>query len=74
MASVMLRPPRHLVKAYDISSEAIEQAYGPDSRGPQDVRDSLRKVRNLLVDLELVTPTSKHLWKRFGIWDERAAA
>ncbi len=70
MASVMLRPPRHLVKAYDIPASALDQAYGPGSPGPQAVRDSLRKVRNLLVELNLVSPTSKRLWKRFGIWDE----
>ena len=61
MASVMLRPPRHLVKAYDIPREVLEQAYGLGSPGPQEVRDSLRKVRNLLVDLDLVTPMSKRL-------------
>jgi len=73
MASVMLRPPRHLVKAYDIPKEALDEAYGPGSAGPQEVRDSLRKVRTLLVDLGLVTPMSTRLWKRFGIWDEPAA-
>src|ERR671919_1036947 len=51
-ASVMLRPPRHLVHTYAI----------PDT--------SLRKVRNLLVELGLVPPVSKRLWRRLGIWDE----
>jgi hypothetical protein len=38
------------------------------------VRDSLRKVRTLLVELGLVGPVSKRLWKRFRLWDEPAAA
>jgi hypothetical protein len=37
------------------------------------VRESLRKVRSLLVDLGLVTPVSKRLWRAFDIWDEPAA-
>lgn len=72
MASVMLRPPRHLVETYDIPSDALDEAYGRASVGRQAVKDSLRKVRNLLVELELVTPRSQRLWKRFGIWDESA--
>jgi hypothetical protein len=38
------------------------------------VKDSLRKVRNLLVELDLVTPASKRLWRRLDIWDETEKA
>jgi hypothetical protein len=69
-ASVMLRPPRHLVRRYGVPDAVLREAYGPGSQSRQDARDSLRKVRNLLVELGLVTPVAKRLWRRFGIWDE----
>ncbi len=72
MASVMMRPPRHIVRAYDIPGDVIRQAYGPGTPSRQQVRESLRKVRSLLVDLGLVPPASKRLWRAFDIWDETA--
>jgi hypothetical protein len=72
MASVMMRPPRHIVRAYDVPQVVIDEAYGPGTPSRQQVRDSLRKVRALLVDLGLVTPVSRRLWKGFDIWDEPA--
>jgi hypothetical protein len=69
-ASVMLRPPRHLVRTYGVPDAVLREAYGPGSQSRQDAKDSLRKVRNLMVDLELVTPAAKRLWQRLGIWDE----
>jgi hypothetical protein len=80
-ASVMLRPPRHLVRtygvpdavlqtAYGVPDAVLRTAYGPGSQSRQDAKDSLSKVRNLLVELGLVTPAAKRLWQRLGIWDE----
>jgi hypothetical protein len=60
------------VRTYDIHKPVLDQAYGPDSQSGQDVRDSLRKLRNLLVEIDLVTPGSKKLWRRFNLWDEAA--
>jgi len=70
MAGVMMRPPRHLVRTYDIPRDVLREAYGPGTRSRQEVRDSLRKLRNLLVELDLVTPATRRLWRRFHIWDE----
>jgi hypothetical protein len=69
-ASVMLRPPRHLVRTYGVPDAVLREAYGPGSQNRQDAKDSLRKVRNLLVELGLVPPAAKRLWQRLGIWDE----
>ncbi len=69
-ASVMLRPPRHLVRTYGVPDAVLREAYGPGSQNRQDAKDSLRKVRNLLVELGLVMPAAKHLWQRLGIWDD----
>ena len=72
MASVMMRPPRTLVREYGIPKEVLVEAYGPASGAREATRESLRKVRTLLTDLGLVTPVSKRLWKAFGIWEEPA--
>jgi hypothetical protein len=69
-ASVMLRPPRHLVRTYGVPDAVLREAYGPGSQNRQDAKDSLRKVRKLLVELGLVTPAAKRLWQRLGIWDQ----
>lgn len=69
MAGVMMRPPGHLVRTYNIPKPVLRQVYGPGTPSRQEVKDSVRKVRNLLVQLDLVTPASKRIWRRFDIWD-----
>ncbi len=70
MASVMMRPPRSLIRAYDIPKDVIAQAYGPGTPSHDATLQSLRKVRSLLVDLGLVTTPTKMLWRLLGIWDD----
>jgi hypothetical protein len=74
MASVMMQPPRALVRTYNIPKDVLVEAYGPGSVSRDAVRESLRKVRTLLTELGLVTPPAKRLWKTFGIWEEPARA
>ncbi len=73
MAGVMMRPPRHLVRTYAIPRPVLAEAYRRDGPAAQAVRDSLRKVRALLVELGLVNRASLVLWRRLGIWDEAGA-
>jgi para-aminobenzoate N-oxygenase AurF len=70
MAGMMLRPSKEIVRTYGIPRSVLREAYkrNPDAR--QYVLDSLRKVRNLALELGIITPVSKQLWKAFGIWDE----
>ena len=70
MASVMMRPPRSLVRTYLIPKAVLAEAYGTGTPSHDEVRASLRKVRALLTELELVTPVSKKMWQSFGIWEE----
>jgi P-aminobenzoate N-oxygenase AurF len=72
MASVMMQPPRALVRTYNIPKDVLVEAYGPASPSRDAVRESLRKVRTLLTELGLVTPPAKRLWKAFGIWEAPA--
>lgn len=70
MAGAMLRPSAVLVRRYDIPKAVLQEAYDPDGRAGQQVRESLRKLRNLLVELDLVGPVGKRLWKRFRLWED----
>jgi hypothetical protein len=72
MATVMLRPPRALVRTYRVPSAAMAEAYGRRSAARDVTRASLREVRELLGELDLVTPASKRLWQALGIWEPRA--
>ena len=73
MAAQMLYLPRQVVRTYGIPRDVVRTAY-VNPRSGQYVRDSLRKVRELVVELGLVTPVSKLVWKGFHIWDETARA
>jgi hypothetical protein len=72
MAGVMMRPPKDLVRRYDIPKDVLREAYPRDGTAAQAVRDSLRKVRELLDDLGLVGPVAKRVWKRLRLWDDPA--
>jgi len=74
MAQVMMRPPRHLVRTYDIPDDALDEAFGKGSASRQEVRHSLRKVRRLLDELGLITPATKRLWQVTDIWEDDAAS
>jgi hypothetical protein len=74
MAGMMLRPSKSMIRQYRIPKAVIKEAFDDNPEARQFVRDSIRKVRNLCVELGIVTPVSKLLWKAFGIWDEPAAA
>jgi hypothetical protein len=70
MAAVMMRPPRQLVREYQIPKDVIADAYGPGSAARTNAQASLRKIRNLLDELGCITPASVRLWKAFGIWED----
>ena len=74
MAGQMLRPSNSTIKQYGIPKSVIKQAFDDNPQARQFVRDSIRKVRNLCVELGIVTFVSKRLWKAFGIWDEPSPA
>ena len=63
-----------MIKQYGIPKSVIKQAFDDNPQARQFVRDSIRKVRNLCVELGIVTFVSKRLWKAFGIWDEPSPA
>jgi hypothetical protein len=74
MAGLMLRPSKEIVRTYGIPKTVLKEAFDDNPQARQYVRDSLRKVRTLAVELGIVTPVSKQLWKAFGIWEDIAPA
>src|SRR5438067_12501089 len=74
MAGMMLKPSKSMVREFGIPKSVIKEAFDDNPQARQFVKDSIRKVRNLCVELGIVTPVSKQLWKAFGIWDEPGPA
>jgi len=70
MAQLMMQVPHDLIERFDIPDEVVREAYAdnPDHRTETVV--ALRKIRRLARDLDIVTPVSKLLWKRLGIWSD----
>ena len=67
MAGLMLQPPSHLIRRYNVPKDVVKQAY----QSPEvyaSVAESLRKVRQLCIELGLVTPVTKPMWKALHIW------
>jgi hypothetical protein len=73
MAGMMLKPSKSMVRQFGIPKSVIKEAFDDNPQARQFVKDSIRKVRNLCVELGIVSPVSKQLWKGFGIWDEPSA-
>ncbi|MCU1448145.1 MAG: diiron oxygenase [Acidimicrobiales bacterium] len=74
MAGLMLRPSKEIVRTYGIPKAVLKEAFDDNPQARQYVRDSLRKVRNLALELGIVTPSSRQLWKAFGIWEDPTPA
>jgi len=74
MAGMMLKPSKSMIREYRIPKSVIKEAFDDNPEARQFVKDSIRKVRNLCVELGIITTVSKRLWKAFGIWDEPGAA
>ena len=69
MARMMMRPSPLIIRAYGIPDDVIRAAYDENPAARAAVLASLRKVRELLVELGLVTPVAKLRWKRYGLWE-----
>jgi hypothetical protein len=70
MAQMMMQVPSDLVCLFDIPDEVVREAYRDNPDHARATIESLRKVRRLARELRLVTPLSKRLWQRLGIWDD----
>jgi para-aminobenzoate N-oxygenase AurF len=73
MARLMLYPPGDMIREFHIPRRARRQAFR-SPQGRQLLKDSVARIRKLWIDLDLVSPAGKALWRVAGIWDEPAAA
>lgn len=69
-ATLMLRPLPEMIRAFEIPREVVRSAYQRNPRHRKFLADSLRKVRELCDDLDLLTPTTIRLWQGLGVYGE----
>lgn len=64
MTRQMLRPSRHVVRTYGIPPDVVAAAYDRNPAHHAFVAESLSDVRALCLELGLVTPWTRPLWRR----------
>lgn len=68
MARLMMQPSRAMIREYRIPAGVLDEAYRRNPEHRQRVVDSVRKVRELCVELDIAVPPFHRLWRRMGIW------
>ncbi len=74
MAQMMMRPSSQIVHTYGIPKSVIREAYTKNPVHRARTLEALRKVRELLIEIGVVTPSSQKLWKVLGIWESGTPA
>ena len=74
MAQLMLQPSRQIVRTYGIPRAVIREAYTRNPQHRARTLEALHKIRELLLEIGVVTPASARLWKWLGIWESPATA
>jgi hypothetical protein len=69
MARLMLWPTGDLIRHNRVPRPVVRRA-NASRAGRQLLKDSVSKTRKLFVELGLITPLSKALWKAAGLWDK----
>jgi hypothetical protein len=73
MSRTMLMPSKGLLRQHGMPRGTLRREMDR-AQARQFVKDSVGKVRRLCVEVGLVTPLSKPIWKVSGLWDEPKAA
>src|SRR5205807_6602439 len=68
MAMLMLAPPRSLVRTYRVPRRVMWRTYVVGASARREMQEAVAKPRRLCVELGLVGPATRLLWKAFGIW------
>ncbi len=74
MAQLMMRPSTQIVRTYGIPRDVIREAYTRNPAHREKTLVALHKVRELLTEIGVVTPSSVRLWRWLGIWQSPAPA
>lgn len=67
MARLMLEPSPTMIKRYQIPADVIRAAYTNNPKHKQTVRDSLRSVADLCIELKLTDWRTAWLWQLLGL-------
>jgi hypothetical protein len=68
MAQLMMQPSKQIIRTYGIPKEVIREAYTNNPEHRAKTLEALHKVRELLSEIGVVTPSSQRLWRWLGIW------
>ncbi|HTO00489.1 MAG TPA: diiron oxygenase, partial [Microthrixaceae bacterium] len=67
MVRLMTVTARDLTQVAGVPKDVVREAFGPGD-GHRLLADSVARSRNLLRDLDAITPLGRLVWKAFGIW------
>ncbi|MCP2343732.1 AurF N-oxygenase family protein [Actinomadura rupiterrae] len=69
MARIMLSPPGPMVRHFNIPKDVVREAY-KNPVAQAEIANSVGKIRDLMAELDVITPVNRQIWKAFGIWDK----
>jgi para-aminobenzoate N-oxygenase AurF len=72
MAQLMMQASPQIIREYKIPKEVVDEAYRRNPRQRAKVLESVKKLRELCIELGILNRRSVFLWKRMGIWPEGA--
>lgn len=72
MGRMMLEPSRQLVREFQIPPAVLAEAYHDNPVHQEAAAVALRKVRRLCVELGLVDPVARRIWRARNIWADDA--
>jgi hypothetical protein len=73
MSKLMMQASPQIVRTYNIPKEVADAAYKRNPRHREAMLEATHKLRELCIELGLVTGWSINLWRMMGIWPDGAA-
>jgi P-aminobenzoate N-oxygenase AurF len=73
LAHQMMDPTKDLEKRCGVPHHVIVEAYYKNPVWQAELAESVRKIRDLAVELGIAGPLARRIWKRLGIWAPAAA-
>lgn len=74
MAHQMLQPPRWLLDAYGVPAAVRREAFRDDPVHRARMAEGLRPLRDLCMEIGIVTPALVPMWRALGIWSDLGAS
>jgi ribosomal protein S18 acetylase RimI-like enzyme len=68
LAHLMLDPTKDLENRCGVPHDVLNEAYYKNPAWQAELAESVRKIRDLAVELGIVGPFTRRIWKRLRIW------